>query len=105
MVSDDDDDNRIERCKSRFFLQSPHCALKCLQHARSSGLGAIKCEFHSAHRALVTFNMSCARCYKGKVCTIPTGAYRFVDLGKSEIRPYRSLDLGNSSLQSEVKSL
>ena len=41
----------------------------------------------------------------GKVRTVLTGAYRFVDLGKSEIRPYRSLDLGNRSLQIEVKSL
>ena len=40
-----------------------------------------------------------------KVRTVLTGAYRFVDLGKSEIRPYRSLDLGNRSLQIEVKSL
>ena len=40
-----------------------------------------------------------------KVRTVLTGAYRFVDLGKSEIRPYRSLDLGNRSVQIEVKSL
>ena len=40
-----------------------------------------------------------------KVHTVLTGAYRFVDLGKSEIRPKRSLDLGNRSLQIEVKSL
>ena len=40
-----------------------------------------------------------------KVRTVLTGAYRFVDLGKSEIRPYRSLDLGVRSLQIEVKSL
>ena len=42
---------------------------------------------------------------ESKVRTVLTGAYRFVDLGKSEIRPYRSLDLGNRSLQIEVKSL
>ena len=89
----------------KIFLQSPHCALKCLQHVRSSGPGAIECEFRSAYRALVTWNMSCATCYKGKVRTVLTGADRFVDLGKSEIRPYRSLDLGNGSLQIEVKSL
>ena len=28
----------------RDFLQSPHCAANCLQHVRSSGLGAIVCK-------------------------------------------------------------
>ena len=40
---DDDDDDRIERHNSR-FSQSAHCAANCLQHARSSGQGAIVCK-------------------------------------------------------------
>ena len=41
------------------FLQSPHCAVNCLQHVRSSGLGAIVCKSRATHRALITCNMSC----------------------------------------------
>ena len=36
------------------FLQSPHSAMNCLQHARSSGLGAIVCKSRATHPALVT---------------------------------------------------
>ena len=38
-----DDNNRIQRCNSR-FLQSSHCAANCLQDVCSSGLGAIVCK-------------------------------------------------------------
>ena len=43
----------------RDFLQSPHSAANCLQHARSSGPGAIVYKSRATHRALVTCNMSC----------------------------------------------
>ena len=56
-----------------FFLQSPHCAAKRLQHVRSNGLGAIVCKSRAPHKALITCNMcanhvqhikhlSCATC-------------------------------------------
>ena len=38
----------------RDFLQSPHSAANCLQHARSSGPGAIVCKSRATHRALIT---------------------------------------------------
>ena len=38
----------------RDFLQSPHSAANCLQHVRSSGLGATVCKSHATHRALIT---------------------------------------------------
>ena len=41
------------------FLQSPHSAANCLQHARSSGPGAIVCKSRATHRVLITCNMSC----------------------------------------------
>ena len=41
------------------FLQSTHSATNCLQHARSSGPGAIVCKSRATHRALITCNMSC----------------------------------------------
>ena len=43
----------------RDFSQSPHSAAKRLQHARSSGPGAIVCKSRATHRALITCNMSC----------------------------------------------
>ena len=36
----------------RDFLQSPHSAANCLQHARSSGPGAIVCKSRPTHPAL-----------------------------------------------------
>ena len=44
----------------RDFLQTPHCSTNCLQHVRSSGLGAIVCKSHATHQALITCNMLCA---------------------------------------------
>ena len=44
---------------TRNFLQSPHSAANCLQHARSSGSGEIVCKPRATHRALITCNMSC----------------------------------------------
>ena len=38
----------------RDFLQSPHSAMNCLQHVRSSGRGAIVCKSRATHRALIT---------------------------------------------------
>ena len=38
----------------RDFLQSPRSAANCLQHARSSGPGAIVCKSRATHRALIT---------------------------------------------------
>ena len=38
----------------RDFLQSPHSAANCLQHARASGPGAIVCKSRATHRALIT---------------------------------------------------
>ena len=46
------------------FLQSPHCAANCLQHMRSSGQGPIVCKSRAAHRARITWNMSCATWYE-----------------------------------------
>ena len=43
----------------RDFLQSPHSAANCLQHARLSGLGEIVCKSRATHRALITCNMLC----------------------------------------------
>ena len=40
----------------RDFLQSPHCAANCLQHVRSSGLGAIVYTSRATHTALITCN-------------------------------------------------
>ena len=37
----------------RDFLQSPHSAANCLQHVRSSGLGATVCKSRAAHEALI----------------------------------------------------
>ena len=37
----------------RDFRQSPHSAANCLQHARSSGPGAIVCKSRATHRALI----------------------------------------------------
>ena len=45
----------------REFLQSPHSAANCLQHARSSDPGQIVCKSRATHRALITCNM----CYEG----------------------------------------
>ena len=49
----------------RDFLQSPHCAANCLQHVRSSGLGAIVCKSRATNRALITCNMLYATWYEG----------------------------------------
>ena len=38
----------------RDFLESPHSAANCLQHVRSSGLGATVCKSHATHRVLIT---------------------------------------------------
>ena len=38
----------------RDVLQSLHSAANCLQHVRSSGLGAIVCKSCATHRALIT---------------------------------------------------
>ena len=48
----------------RVCLQSPHCAANCLQHARSSGRGAIVCKSRATHPALITY-MSFATWYEG----------------------------------------
>ena len=45
--------DRIQRRYSR-ILQSPHSAANCLQHARSSGPGAIVCKSRAIHLALFT---------------------------------------------------
>ena len=36
------------------FLQSPHSAVNCLQHARSSGPGTSVCKSRATYRALIT---------------------------------------------------
>ena len=41
------------------FLQSPHFAVNCLQHVRSSGQGAILCKSCVTHQVLITCNMLC----------------------------------------------
>ena len=56
--NNNNNNNRIQRRYSR-FLQSPHSATNCLQHARSSGPGAIVCKSRATHRVLITCNMLC----------------------------------------------
>ena len=46
--------------ENRYFLQSPHYAVDCPQHVRSSGPGAIVCKSCATQRALITCNMQCA---------------------------------------------
>ena len=40
-------------------------APNCLQHAHSSGPGAIVCKLCATHRALITCNLQCATWYEG----------------------------------------
>ena len=49
-------------CKDsvRDFLQSPHCAVNCLQHVGSNGQGAIVCKSRAKHRAPFACNTSSA---------------------------------------------
>ena len=47
------------------FLQSPKCPATCPQHVRSSDQDAILFKSLATHRALITYNMSCATWYKG----------------------------------------
>ena len=49
----------------RDFLQSPHSAANCLQHVRSSGLGAIVSKSRATHRMLITCVMLRATWYEG----------------------------------------
>ena len=44
-------DSGTERCYWR-FVQPPHCAANCLQHARSSGPGTMVYKSHATHTAL-----------------------------------------------------
>ena len=48
-----------------YFSQSPHCVVKCLQHVRSSGHGAIVRKSRATHRTIIKCNMSCVTWYKG----------------------------------------
>ena len=57
--------NCMERCISR-FLQSPHCALNCLQHIHLNGQRANVYKSPATHRVLIRCSMSCAMWYKGK---------------------------------------
>ena len=54
----------IKMYNSRLFLQSPHCATKCVQQIYSSGQGTIVCKSLATHPVLITYNMSCATWYK-----------------------------------------
>ena len=47
------------------FLQSPCCAVYCLQHLCSSGQGAIMCKSRATHQALITCSVSFATWYEG----------------------------------------
>ena len=49
------------------FLQSPHFAVNCFQHSRSSGPGEIVCKWRATHRELIMCNMSCASWFEGTV--------------------------------------
>ena len=56
--NNDNNNKCIEKCNSRFFAISPlHCELS--KQVRSSGLSAVVCKSCTAHRALITCNMSC----------------------------------------------
>ena len=50
---------------SQDFLQSPHCAMNCLQHVRSSGQGAIVCKSRNTSSACHAQHVLCATWYKG----------------------------------------
>ena len=50
--------NRIERCNSKIFWQSPHCAVNRLQHRHSNGQDATVYKSHATRWTLVTCNMS-----------------------------------------------
>ena len=50
------DRDHIERCSLR-FLQSPLCAVNCLQRVRSSGQGGVVCKSCSTHRVLISCNL------------------------------------------------
>ena len=39
-------------------VQFPNCALNCLQHEPSGGLGAIVCKLHATQRAPITCNVN-----------------------------------------------
>ena len=53
-----DNNNHIERCHLR-VLQSPHCALNCLQHVRSIGQGTIMCKLCTTQSAYHMQHVTC----------------------------------------------
>ena len=57
-------DDCTERRNSRFFLQSPHCLVNCLQHICTSGQGAIMCKSRAIRQVLNMCNMSCVTWYE-----------------------------------------
>ena len=65
--NNNNNNNNNERIESRNskLLQSPHCAMNCLQLECSSGQGAIVCKSCATHWLLTTFNMWCAMWYEG----------------------------------------
>ena len=50
---------------SQDCLQSPQCAVNCLQHVHSIGQGAIVCKSCAKYQVLITCNRACATCYEG----------------------------------------
>ena len=50
---------------TREILQSPHCAVICLLHVRSSGQGGIVYKSCATYRACITCSMPCNALYKG----------------------------------------
>ena len=59
----DNDDDCIDRCYSR-FLQCPHYVANCLQHVRWSCQGLVVCKSCAAHQTLIMCSMLCACCSK-----------------------------------------
>ena len=57
--SNNNNETRIERRKSRFFTISSLRREPFPTHIRSSGSGAIVCKSRATHRAHITCNMSC----------------------------------------------
>ena len=59
VINNNNNNNNRIQCIIRDFLQSPHSTANCLQHARSSGPGAIVYKSRATHRTLITCNISC----------------------------------------------
>ena len=58
--------NHIEKRNSN-FLQSPHCAVNCLQHVRSRGQGTVVCKSRAKHIEGLSCTSRVSRSAKGQL--------------------------------------